>query len=141
MHGINYKSDTIRILIIIAIFTLVLKINPAEAQVKYNYLVGPGKTTCDSLVVHDNDFAGNLEKITHTTWRYTQSMHLNRPFGFRNADFYSCDVKAGYLVIQIDDKKYIYQKVPVSLWEEFTKTTDPDTFIKEKIENKFALLE
>lgn len=118
-----------------------MKSNPADAQVRHNYPVGPGKTTCDSLMVHDNDFEGNLEKITHATWRYTQSMHLNRPSGFRNAEFYSCDVQTGYLVILIDDKKYIYQKVPVSLWEEFTKTTDPDTFIRNKIVNKFALLE
>ena len=137
---INNK-DMSRILFIWMFLLLIQTGYPVTAQVEHNYVVGPGKTTCDSLVILDNDFEGDLERITNTTWRYTQSMHLNRPYGFRSADFYSCDIKTGFLVLLIDKTKYIYQKVPVSLWEEFTKTNDPDTFIKDRIENKFTLLE
>jgi hypothetical protein len=132
----------LKTLMMVAIFSLVLiTITSAIGQVKHNYIVGPGVTTCDSLGIMENDFNNYLEKIQAATWRYTQSMHMNRPYGFRKADFYSCDVITGFLVIEIDDDKYIYTAVPVSLWEEFTKTSDPDAFIKTNIEDKFEHLQ
>lgn len=112
----------------------------AAAQVRHNFPMGPQKTNCDTLVIRDNDFEASLQKIEGATWRYTQSMHLNRPFGFRSADFYSCDGQTGYLVIRVDEEKYIYMKVPVSVWEEFSKTSDPENFIKEKIDGNFSEL-
>ena len=112
----------------------------AGAQVRHNYPVGPQKTTCDSLYLSDNDFTASLDRISHATWRYQQSIHLNRPYGFRRADYYSCDVKTGYLIVEIDTTKYIYMKVPVDLWEELTKSTDPDGFISTKIRDHFSQL-
>ena len=109
----------------------------STAQIKYNYIVGPGNTTCDSLVLNQDDFSSKLEKIENARWRYSQSMHLNRPHGLRRADFYSCDVKTGYLVLLIDDQTSIYQNVPVDLWKEFTESPDPDRFIADKIKGTF----
>ena len=126
--------------IIPAIF-LIFMLGISNAQVKHNYLLGPQKTTCDSLDIQNGEPLKILQKIKDATWRYTQSIHLNRPYGFRHADFYSCDVQSGFLVIEIDDKNYIYEDVPVTLWEEFSKTIDPDGFIDDKIKGKFERLE
>ncbi len=109
----------------------------ARAQIKYNYIVGPGKTTCDSLDLKGDDFSTVLEKLQNAKWRYSQSMHLHRPYGFRSADYYSCDVNTGYLVVLVDSTNYIYTRVPIDVWTKFTQSSDPDDFIDKDIKNKF----
>ena len=110
------------------------------AQVEHNYLVGPQKTTCDSLGKLPDDFSSAILKVENAGWRFQQNMKLNRPFGFRNAQYYSCNIQSGYLVILINKTRCIYKEVPLDLWNRLTESLDPDRFISANISNKFERL-
>ena len=107
------------------------------AQVEHNYPMGPQKTNCDSLSAISSVFSEALHAIEISTWRFKQSIKLNRLNGILRAEYYSCDGQTGFLIVLTSNKECIYKIVPVNLWNEFLKTNDPEKYIDEKISKNF----
>lgn len=117
-------------------FFLLLIVTSVSAlgQVEHNFRMDPQKTDChllpDSLLKMDS--ARFL--IENATYRLKESITISRYYEPNSADYYSCDGKTGYLIVQESaDHFKIFSKIPVDLWEAFTSTNDPIGFYKDKI--------
>jgi hypothetical protein len=107
------------------------------AQVEHNYPYKSGYTNCDSLQTLSPDFTKAQHAIEISTWRFKQSLKLNRLYGIHRAQFYSCDGQTGFLIVFSANKNCIYKIVPISVWNEFLKASDPEKYLEEVINKKY----
>jgi hypothetical protein len=113
---------------------------PGKAQeVEHNYPVGPQNTNCDSLVIipgMNQEIISDM--LENTVFRFSQEFRLRRFTGLQYGKFYSCDGIEGYLIIQFDGSKVIYQGVDKTHWDALTKATDPDNYYLQNIQKKHS---
>lgn len=48
--------------------------------------------------------------------------------GVREAYFFSCDGDKGFLLIKTHEKRVIYQRIPLSIWQEFKDAPSPEQY-------------
>lgn len=59
---------------------------------------------------------------------------------FINSAEYRADNKdQGFLILDLSGKEYIYDNIPVSVWEDFKKSKDKDRFYNSRIRNHYTL--
>jgi hypothetical protein len=111
---------------------------PLQAQeVEHNYVVGPQNTNCDSLELVGLSTDEAISAITNTKFRLDQQFKLNRPQGLRAGAFHSCDNQSGFLIILFDRRKHLFPEVPLSTWDTFVTSPDPEDFFLQKIKPVF----
>ncbi len=112
------------------VFAMLFSIPVANVygQVEHNYHVVSGFTDCDSLHLDHLEKDQAVSILRQTRFRYQQEFKLTRNQGLKHGAYYSCDGKKGYLVITFNDQDYLYFNVPLDIWEEFTKSPDPEGY-------------
>ncbi len=109
-------------------------------EVEHNYPVGSQKTNCDSLILQGLSFDQKINSIEESTFRFGQNFKISRSSGVRAGHFYSCDGNTGFLILTINKEKVIYEHIPRSLWENFTKATDLDGFFENNIKKIYPVI-
>jgi hypothetical protein len=104
-------------------------------DVEHNYLVGPQFTDCDSLKFEGLSTEKAIELVRSVKFRYQQNFKLTRRTGFKGAEFYSCDLLSGILVIQFDNEQFLFTEVSKADWESLTSSPDPEGFYLDKKDN------
>jgi hypothetical protein len=104
-------------------------------DVEHNYLVGPQFTDCDSLKFEGLSTEKAIELVRSVKFRYQQNFKLTRRTGFKGAEFYSCDLLSGILVIQFDNEQFLFTEVSKADWESLTYYPDPEGFYLDKKDN------
>lgn len=117
----------------VAFFALtILSLQIVQAQeVEHNYLVGPGKTTCDSLMTDDLTIEGIIKVIRTTQFRFNQEFKLTRKQGLQKGEYYSCDNKSGFLIVKYDNEYFLFTEVQKNIWNELISSADPEQFFLE----------
>ncbi|TRX48583.1 hypothetical protein FNH22_28730 [Fulvivirga sp. M361] len=111
--------------------------NSLRAQVEHNFVLGPSKTTCDSLSITKEDTGGLIETIRNTSFRYQEQMKISRYKIPQQAWYYSCDGQTGYLIVrETKDVEKIYDNVTKETWQTLMDTNDPITLYKKLKEEK-----
>jgi len=109
--------------------------SPAFGQeVEHNYLVGPQKTSCDSLNLRGMDKKEQISTIRNTTFRLSQDIALNRKTGFQGAWYFACDNESGYMVVKIDNKESLYTDISKSTWQAFIRSGDFESFLRDNLD-------
>lgn len=104
-------------------------------EVEHNYLVGPRFTDCDSLKIDGLSTAKAIDLIRLMKFRYQQNFKLTRRSGFKSAEFYSCDLLSGILIVQFDNEQFLFMEVRKADWELLTSSSDPEGFYLDKKDN------
>lgn len=55
------------------------------------------------------------------------------------ANYYSCDMKTGFLIIETSKQEYIHKDVPIEIWKEFNSSTSLGKYYNRNIKNRFQL--
>lgn len=55
------------------------------------------------------------------------------------ANYYSCDMKTGFLIIETSKQEYIHKDVPIKIWKEFNNSTSLGKYYNQNIKNRFQL--
>ena len=101
-------------------------------------------TSCNSQNCNDspskfNSYEQAISKIKSTKFTLSDNVNTSRSSVIENADYYSCDGKIGYLIIEIRNTEYIYQNVPISVWQEFKTADSFGSFYNRNIKNMYNL--
>ena len=107
-------------------------------EVEHNYLVGPQSTSCDSLSLDNLSIDEGIQRIRGVTFRFDQRFQLTRKQGLQSGEYFSCDNKVGYMVINYDGIEHLYESVDKELWRELISSSDPEGFY---LNNKKLLIE
>lgn len=97
-------------------------------EIEHNFPVGPQTTNCDSLDVNGLSLPESITLIRASKYRFDQSFRLTRKQGLQLCEFYSCDNKQGFLIINYDGIKFLYQKVDKLIWNELFSSSDPERY-------------
>jgi hypothetical protein len=123
--------------LIILFFTAFLTARNVLGQVEHNYPERSHNTNCDSIHSPGTDFNDGYDQLKSATWRFKQSIKLNRYEGIRRAEYYSCDGQTGFLIVLSEKNDCLYEIVPIAIWNDFLKTPDPEKYFNEKISEDF----
>jgi hypothetical protein len=132
------------------LFTLVLKIQ----NLNQNYLTKMNKLISMFIVVlfmisscnsHDCNnitegfisYKETLDFIHSTSFKFKDNVDTARSSFIRNASFYSCSSKTGFLLVKIRSTEYIYQNVPIAVWEGFKNADSFGRFYNRNIKGKY----
>jgi len=96
-------------------------------------------SSCNELPTQFNNYEQALSEIKSTDFSFEDSVDTSRSSFIESASFYSCDSKSGYLIIGIRNTEYIYQNVPISVWEEFKEAESFGKFYNSNIKDRYLL--
>lgn len=97
-------------------------------------------SSCNELPTPFNNYEQALSEIKSTEFSVEDSVDTSRSSFIESASFYSCDSKVGYLIIGIRNTEYIYQNVPISVWEDFKEADSFGRFYNENIKGNYQLI-
>ncbi len=67
-----------------------------------------------------------------------QSLSEKKNARLVEADYFSCDHKTGYIkFIFLPGDIFIYEKIPIKIWDEYKKCPSPDLYYENNIVNKY----
>ncbi len=78
---------------------------------------------CKTLPDIYGSYSKAIRKVERASFNYTDEVDTSKSSWIREANYYSCDKTTGYLIIETDSQSYIYQDVPISVWNEFKQAT------------------
>jgi hypothetical protein len=110
-------------------------------EVEHNYPVGPQSTNCDSLQLNGLPVDKMIQIIKNSAFRFDQQFKISRLSGIRGGNYYSCDGKSGFLMVDVDKEIELYVDVPKSTWDEFLLSPDLDGFYERNIKNSYKQIE
>jgi hypothetical protein len=94
----------------------------------------------------------NCEEIPQEFYSYEQAINeiQNSSFQFHgtsskssswitNANYYSCDLKTGFLIIETSNKDYVHHDVPIVIWKEFNNSSSLGKYYNQNIKGRYQL--
>ncbi|MFN8430540.1 MAG: KTSC domain-containing protein [Spirosomataceae bacterium] len=78
-------------------------------------------------------------QLENTEFSFFEELGLGNSSWITNCFYYSCDLKTGYFVLQVKDKKYFHGGVPFNYWISFKKSKSKGYFYNRNIRGKFKL--
>ena len=78
--------------------------------------------------------------ILSTNFAVEDSVNTSSSSWIKNANYFSCNNKFGYLILETSSKKYIFKEVPVKIWNEFKKADSFGRFYNQKIRSKYQFI-
>ena len=94
---------------------------------------------CEGFPAYFTSYRQAVHELKSTDFIIEESLDSSRSTVIRNASFYSCDSKTGFLLVKIRRTEYIYQNVPISVWENFKVAESYGKFYNNYIKRRFEL--
>jgi len=94
---------------------------------------------CDTLPTNFKSYEVALKEINSTKFNLTEECDTTKSSWIKNAEFYSCDLVSGFLLIITSKKTYIHSNIPTELWNEFKKANSFGSFYTSRIKGKYQL--
>jgi hypothetical protein len=94
---------------------------------------------CKELPSSFDSYKHALSEVKSTDFKLEDSVNTSRSSVIESANFFSCDGNNGYLIIEIRNTEYIYQNVPIAVWESFKNVDSFGRFYNRKINGSYKL--
>lgn len=95
--------------------------------------------TCENLPNKFDSYKVAAKLINSSKFNLSEECNTSKSSWIKNAEYYSCDLNVGFLLIKTSKKTYIHSNVPLKIWNEFKKTTSFGSFYTSKIKGKYQL--
>lgn len=81
-----------------------------------------------------------MHMVKQIVFPYTDRITTERSSWVKSATFYSCDRKVGFFLMTTKTgKEYLFQDMPVALWEKFKQADSYGEFYNKNIRNRYQL--
>lgn len=94
---------------------------------------------CKELPSSYNSYKDALTEIKSSDFKLEDSVNTSRSSVIESAYYLSCDGKIGYLIIEIRNTEYIYQNVPISVWDSFINADSYGRIYNRNIKGNYKL--
>jgi len=94
---------------------------------------------CKDLPSQFSSYSQAVNEVKSTNFTIEENVKTNISSWIKNISFYSCDSKIGFLLVETKSEEYIYQNVPISVWEQFKKADSFGTFYNRYIKGNYHL--
>ena len=80
-----------------------------------------------------------IATVENASFRLHDQVDTSRSSWIKSADYYSDNLKDGYLIIETKKKKYIFSHVPINVWKEFKQADSFGSFYNKYIRGRYKL--
>ena len=94
-------------------------------------------TPCSEIPPNFSTYADAITAIESSSFQISESVNTSKSSFINDADFYSCNGQDGYLILQFKDQDYIFQGVPVEVWEGFKDAASFGTYYDDHIRGRY----
>jgi hypothetical protein len=95
---------------------------------------------CNDLQKSFKTYDEALSVILRTKYSYTDSCDVSMSSFITSAHYYSCDGVVGFLIIGINEKKYVYEDVPFEdVWQGFKDASSKGKYYNKNIKGRYLL--
>lgn len=77
--------------------------------------------SCKDLPDNYRNYNEAKDLVLGSNFKIRDEADVSDSYWITSAKYYSCDNKTGYFIIEINDEKYIYQDMPLNVWNNFSK--------------------
>jgi len=77
--------------------------------------------------------------IENASFLLHDQVDTSRSSWIKSANYYSNNLKNGYLIIETKKKKYIFARVPISVWKEFKQADSFGSYYNKYIRGHYKL--
>ncbi|MBI9040270.1 KTSC domain-containing protein [Lutibacter sp.] len=102
-------------------------------------LLSCNSQSCNELPTQFNSYQQAVSEVKSTNFTFEDRVNTSRSSLIKSASFYSCDSKIGFLLVKIRSTKYIYQNVPISVWENFKQAESFGSFYNRNVKGSYQL--
>lgn len=95
--------------------------------------------TCDGLPTSFESYQSAMQQITTTTFKKSETLDTSKSSWIKGAEFHSCDLVTGYLILKTSKSEYLHAGVPLELWNEFKKASSYGQFYNARIKGRYEL--
>ena len=93
--------------------------------------------TCEQLPNHYTNYDEAIQKIKSADFKIKETVNTSKSSWVREASYYSCDGKFGFFIIKTDTQEYLYDGVPLEIWQGFKNSESFGSYYDRNIKNKF----
>lgn len=79
----------------------------------------PVTYSCISLPTQFQSYDEAKTAVKNASFQITDAVITNKSSWIRAASFYSCDGQTGYFLLATDKKEYLFEGMPLVVWEGF----------------------
>ncbi len=75
--------------------------------------------SCSELPAQFRSYEEAKSRITSASFQFQDAAYTSKSSWIRGASYYSCDGQTGYFLLLTDKKNYVFQGMPLSIWQGF----------------------
>ncbi|MDC6407142.1 MULTISPECIES: KTSC domain-containing protein [Maribacter] len=98
-----------------------------------------GGKDCSLIDGSFENYKNALQVIKSSDFEFSDNCNTSKSSWIYDAEYYSCDGKTGYLIIETKSKNYIHSGVPIGMWNEFKKADSFGKYYNRNIKGRFRL--
>lgn len=106
-------------------------------------VLGNSKTqkhySCDDLPVQFSSYDQAQEMVKGSRFRFSEHINTAESSWIDSASYYSCDGKTGYFIFYTIGRSYIYDKMPLEIWEGFKQASSHGSYYNKHIKGRYIL--
>jgi hypothetical protein len=97
------------------------------------------QTNCNQLPSSFSSYNEALNLIGNAKFSFVDYLNTSKSTVIKGAKYYSCDNRSGFIIIGVNNQRYIYQGVPINVWNNFKIASSFGTFYNSYIKNQYQL--
>lgn len=86
-----------------------------------------------------SNFQEAEKTIRVSKFGYQDKLNTTKSSWIVKAEYFSCDKESGYLLISTEKKSYLFEAVPVQVWQNFKKADSYGKFYNREIRGRYQI--
>jgi len=95
---------------------------------------------CNDLPSQFSSYSQAVNDVKSSNFTIEEKVKTTKSSWIKTISYYSCDSEIGFLLVEIKSEEYIYQNVPLSVWESFKKADSYGRFYNGNIKSNNNLI-
>ena len=97
------------------------------------------QNNCNQLPSSFSSYNEALNLVGSTKFSFVDYLNTSNSRVIQGAKYYSCDNRSGFLILGVNNLRYIHQNVPIYVWNNFKRATSFGSFYTTYIRNNYQL--
>jgi hypothetical protein len=94
--------------------------------------------SCDQLPKSYSSYDEAVRIIEESHFRMQEVVNTSKSSWVRGASYYSCDGNFGFFILKTDKQMYLYEGVPIDIWNGFKNAESFGSYYDYNIKHKFS---
>ncbi len=94
---------------------------------------------CTELPGKFDNYEEAIKQVLNAEFAIEQEADVRESSFIESAEYFNCGGSTGFLIMNMSDKDYLFQGVPISTWEEFKKAESKGGYFHQVLKGRFKV--